>query len=99
MRFNKWTGLALGSFILFNAASATAQVFVPVRPPHAVVQRRGPSPGRGFVWTPGYQRWDGRRYVWTPGLWQRPPRPNARWVPYRWDRRGRGWEFRGGYWR
>ena len=25
------------------------------------------SPGPGYVWTPGYHRWDGNRYVWTGG--------------------------------
>src|SRR5262245_61896596 len=99
MRFNKWTGLVLGSFILAGAASVDAQVIVQVPPPHPIVERRGPRPGRGFVWVPGYQRWGGRRYVWVPGQWQRPPRPFSRWVPGRWVRHGRGWEFRGAYWR
>src|SRR5262245_13854122 len=74
MRFTKWPALILGSFLLVSEASATAQVVVPGRPPHSRFQRRGRPPGRGFVWVPGFQRWDGRGYVWTPGSWQRPPR-------------------------
>ena len=99
MRFIKLTGLVLGSLLLVNAAPAAAQVIVQVRPPHAFVERRGLPPGRGYVWVPGYQRWDGRVYVWTPGQWRRPPRPHAHWVPGRWVRHGHVWEFREGYWR
>jgi WXXGXW repeat (2 copies) len=99
MRFTKWTGFVLGSFILASAASAAAQVVVQVRPPRPIVERRGPTPGRGYVWVPGYQRWNGRGYVWAPGQWQRPPRARAHWVPGKWVRHGHGWEFREGYWR
>jgi len=99
MRFTKWMGLVLGSFILASAASAAAQVVVQVRPPRPIVERRGPAPGRGYVWVPGYQRWNGRGYVWAPGQWQRPPRAHAHWVQGRWVRHGHGWEFREGYWR
>ena len=99
MRFTKWTGFILGILILAGATSASAQVVVQVRPPHAIVERRGPAPGRGYVWIPGYQRWDGRGYVWTPGRWERPPRRHARWIPSRWVRRGNRWVFREGRWR
>ena len=98
MRFIKLTGLVLGSLLLVNAASAAAQVIVQVRPPHAFVERRGHPPGPGYVWVPGYQRWDGRGYVWTPGQWRRPPRPHAHWVPSRWVKHGHVWQFREGYW-
>jgi YXWGXW repeat-containing protein len=99
MSSGKWMGFILGSLIAFNGASAWAQVVVRVRPPRAVVERRTVPPDRGYVWVPGYQRWDGNRYAWVPGTWQRPPRPNARWVPYRWERRGNGWVLREGRWR
>src|SRR5262245_11427895 len=100
MRITKWTAFALGSFILVGAASASAQVVVvPVRPPNVIVERRGPPPGRGFVWVPGYQQWAGRTYVWVPGQWQRPPRSHAHWVAGRWVRHGHGWYYRPGYWR
>jgi len=99
MRLNKWTGLALGSFLLAGAATASAQVVVQVRPPHAVIERRGHPPERGYIWTPGYQRWDGNRYNWVGGQWQRPPRANAHWVPARWVRHGNHWEFQEGHWR
>jgi len=100
MHSRKWFAFAIGSFIAVSADLATAQdVVIRARPPQAVLERRAPAPGRGYVWTPGYQRWSGSRYVWVPGRWQQPPRLGARWVPYRWERRGPGWVMRDGHWR
>jgi len=83
---------------LFPAASL-AEVVIRVGPPPPVVERRGPAPGRGFVWVDGYQRWDGRAYAWERGRWVRPPRPHARWVRPRWVHRRHGWVFIEGRWR
>jgi hypothetical protein len=100
MRSVKWTGLILGILIGVSAVTASAQgIVVQVRPPGAIVERHGRAPGRGYVWVPGYQRWDGRSYGWVPGRWVVPPRPHARWVPNRWVRHGNGWAFREGRWR
>ena len=76
-----------------------AQVYVRVRPPAPVFERRGPLPGRGYVWHPGYQRWDGARYAWVPGGYVMPPRPRAVWVGGRWVNTRRGYLWREGYWR
>lgn len=83
--------LAMGSW--------AQDVYVREGPPRPRVERRVPAPGRGYVWTPGYQRWDGRAYGWAPGAWVRPPRPRAHWVPARWVHRPRGWVFVEGHWR
>ena len=99
MRSKKWTALVLGALIGVNAAAASAQVVVQVRPPRAVVERRSSPPGRGYVWVPGYQRWDGRAYGWVPGRWEIPPRPRAHWVGPKWERQRNGWVFREGRWR
>jgi len=81
-------------------AGSSGRLYVRVAPPRPVVEARIVSPGPGYVWLPGYQRWDGRGYIWVPGAWMRPPRPRARWVPGHWaqDRR-RGWFFVEGRWR
>jgi len=78
---------------------ASAQVYVRIGPPHPQVERRIPAPGPGYVWTPGYHRWDGKAYVWMPGAWVRPPRPHARWVAGHWRHQRRGWVFIEGHWR
>jgi WXXGXW repeat (2 copies) len=75
------------------------EVVVRVAPPRAVVETRVPAPGPGYIWTPGYQRWDGRAYVWAPGAWMRPPRAHARWVAHRWVHRHGGWVLVEGHWR
>jgi WXXGXW repeat (2 copies) len=90
-----------GAALVIGAANtANAQVVVRIGPPPAaVVERPGPPLHAGWVWIPGYYRWDGHRYIWRPGYWARPPRPHAVWVPGRWVPRGGGWVWVRGYWR
>ena len=78
-------------------AQTVVRVPPPPPPPNAAVVGRPPHPG--YVWTGGYQRWDGRRYLWVPGRWVRPPRSGAVWVNPAWNRRGNGWVFVPGRWR
>ena len=84
---------------LLSVGAMAAEIIVRVGPPRAVVERRGPPPGRNYVWINGYQRWDGRTHVWVPGRWELPPRPRARWVEHKWVRRRGGWVFVEGHWR
>jgi len=85
----------------FTAPIALAQgvVRMPPPPPPPGAGPLGRPPHLGYVWTQGYQRWNGRRYQWAPGHWVRPPRRGAVWVPPRWIQRGNGWQFRPGRWR
>jgi hypothetical protein len=86
--------------ISLGVGAATAQVIVRGGPPPAViVERPGPPLHAGWVWVPGYYRWNGRRYVWVGGYWAKPPRPRAVWVPGRWVPRGGGYVWVAGYWR
>jgi len=88
---------ALGCFLVMSAGAA--EVVVRVGPPRPVIERRVHAPGPGYVWTPGYHRWDGRAYVWVPGAWVMPPRPHAHWVEHRWVHRHDGYVFVEGHWR
>ena len=88
---------ALGTMMLTGAYAA--DVFVRIGPPRPVVERRVPAPGPGYVWTPGYQRWDGNAYAWAPGAWARPPRAHAHWVAHHWEHRRGGWVMVEGHWR
>ena len=76
-----------------------AQVYVTIAPPKPLVERRIPAPGPGYVWVPGYHRWEGGAYAWTAGRWVMPPRPHARWVAGHWTHRSRGWVWVEGRWR
>lgn len=80
-------------------AAEAADIRVYVAPPPPRVEARGRMPGRGYVWTPGYYRWDGRAYNWQSGAWARPPRGRGHWVQGHWRRHGREWVFVEGHWR
>ena len=93
---------ALMSLVFVGAlagAAEAADIRVTIAPPRGRVERRPPMPSRGYVWTSGYNRWDGHAYMWVPGEWQRPPRARARWVSPQWRRHGREWVFVEGRWR
>lgn len=78
----------------------------PVAADEVVVIRNAPPPPRfehvppprpGFVWAPGYWRWDGYRHVWVSGYWIR-ERPGWHYHPGVWVQRGPGWHYHPGYW-
>src|SRR5580765_1811689 len=90
------TGIVAG---LLPLGAFAADVVVRIAPPRALHERRVPPPGAGYVWTPGYHRWDGRAYGWVPGTWVRPPHRRSHWVAPQWRRRGHEWVFVEGHWR
>jgi hypothetical protein len=70
-------------------------VIIPAPPaPRVIVV---PAPRRGYVWAPGYWRWNGRQHVWIEGRWVRERRGQI-WIADRWDRRGNNWVFVPGHW-
>ena len=93
--------LVLAGALASSVACVTphGRVYLRVGPPAPIVEARVAAPGPGYVWIPGYHRWNGGAYVWTPGRWDRPPRVRARWVPSHWAQDRRGWYFVDGRWR
>jgi hypothetical protein len=85
--------------VSFLPAASYAQVYVHDHPPAVIVEHRGPRPHAGWVWTPGYHRWDGAHYAWVGGAWVEPPHPHAVWVAHRWEHRSGGWVMVEGHWR
>jgi WXXGXW repeat (2 copies) len=75
------------------------EVYVRVAPPRAIVETRPARPAAGYIWTPGYHRWDGHAHVWVAGAWVQPPRPHAVWVPHKWVHRHDGYVLVEGHWR
>ena len=63
-------------------------------PPRVVVV---PEARVGYVWAPGYWRWNGHEHVWIEGGWL-PERRGEHWVPDRWEERGGRWQFEEGHW-
>jgi WXXGXW repeat (2 copies) len=64
-------------------------------PPLRVVEVPPPRPG--YVWAPGYWRWNGREHVWADGRWL-PERRGWHWVPEHWDEHNGRWRFAQGHW-
>jgi WXXGXW repeat (2 copies) len=89
-------GLALAASM---SMSAGAQVHIRIGPPAPVHEEMGRPPHEGWVWQPGYHRWDGEHYVWVGGTWAEPPHHGARWVPGHWDHRHGEYVWVEGHWR
>ena len=93
--------LCLGSAATVYTPPAEARTYVslginvaPPPPRHERIVIR-----RGYVWAPGYWRWEGRRHVWRGGYYIR-ERPGYVWVAAGWYRGPHGhWHQRPGYWR
>jgi hypothetical protein len=76
-------------------AHALVEVNVQPPAPRVVVV---PAARRGYVWAPGYWRWNGRKHVWVEGHWLR-ERRGEHWVPAHWEEGRRGyWHFEEGHW-
>jgi len=75
-------------------AGALVDIDVRPPPPRVVVV---PAPRRGYVWAPGYWRWNGRAHVWVDGQWLR-ERRGWRWEPAHWEERHGRWHFEEGHW-
>ncbi len=95
-------GSVLGAALMLGSACTTTthgHMYVASRPPAPVYETRHVSPGPGYVWIEGYQRWDGRGYSWVPGRWEHAPSAHATWVPGRWEHDRHGWYYVDGHWR
>ena len=58
-----------------------------------------PAPtNEGYLWSPGYWRWDGGGYFWVPGTWVRPPVVGVLWTPGYWAWRENAFVWNEGYW-
>jgi WXXGXW repeat (2 copies) len=87
--------LAAGTF-LATSVPAAAQVYITVAPPAPIVETAPASPGAGYVWVPGYYRWNGSRYVWVHGHYVRHA---GHWCTGKWHHNAaRGWWYAQGHW-
>jgi hypothetical protein len=83
-----------------TAAPVVAQEFTVSigRPPPPPMVETIPPPRAGYVWAPGYWRWENERHLWAPGRWIE-ERRGQRWVPDRWVEGPNGaWRFQPGHW-
>jgi hypothetical protein len=86
--------------VILSPANAQASMNVGIAigtPPPAPVYEVVPARRVGYVWAPGYWRWEHERHVWAPGRWVA-ERRGYHWVPDRWDRGHEGWRHVEGHW-
>jgi hypothetical protein len=85
--------------IAFGASyTATAQIYVNVRPVAPVVVRT-PAPSPRHVWIDEEWREEGHGYKYAGGHWELPPHPGEKWIPGHWAHEGRGDRWIPGHWR
>ena len=88
--------LVLGAM---SASGAEVGVVIGEPPPPPRVETVPVAPVTGYVWRPGYWRWDEGRYLWIPGAYIVAPQPLAAWISGHWVPAGGGWMWVAGYWR
>lgn len=110
MKRSTLAGALFGILALSCMGSAQAQLSVSIglhlpgldlqvgAPPPPWRGEAVPPPRHGYLWRPGFWRWDRGDYVWVPGIWLR-ARAGYVWYPDRWEQRGGDWYFTEGYWR
>lgn len=107
-------GIVLITATLLGASVSSAGVDINIRLPSVRIELRDPPPPlrdewvpkarRGYIWHPGYWRWDaydarGDRgdWVWVPGVWLR-ERPGRVWLYGGWQQRDERWIYEPGHW-
>jgi hypothetical protein len=88
--------LALGLGAASLPAFAASRVVIRVAPPAMQVEEV-PAPRAGYVWAPGYWRWQNRQHVWAKGHWER-ERRGQRYESPRWEQKGDRYQFAPGRW-
>lgn len=89
------SALSVSAGFLTPLSSAQAQGDIGVRiappPPRYEII---PPPQGGYIWVPGYWRWNGYRHVWKRGHWMR-ERVGYRYYAPHWEQAPNGtWHFR-----
>ena len=97
---HRLSGLLLLAGTLYAApVMASTRVYVQVGPPITIVEPPPAMPHPGYVWRPGYYRWNHKKYEWVHGAWVSPPRGHTVWVPGHWAQEPRGYYWINGHWR
>jgi hypothetical protein len=88
----------LAAIVVAGSLSASAQIYVHVRPVAPVVVRtEAPSPRHVWIGEDWVVR-DGA-YVHTGGRWEEPPHNGMVWVAGHWTHGDRGHYWKAGHWR
>jgi hypothetical protein len=89
---------AVIALTLAPPAAAQSSLSVTIgTPPPPVRYEVVPAPRAGYIWAPGFWRWDGHHHVWAEGHWVA-ERHGYRWAPDRWEHDHEGWHYVPGHW-
>ncbi len=88
----------LSAIVMAVSFTASAQVYVTVRPPVPRIVRP-PAPSPAHVWIDEEWTGNGGAYAYAGGRWVLPPHPGWVWVPGRWAHPRRGYQWIPGHWR
>ena len=89
---------ALMAPALVTPAAAQANLNISIgAPPPAPVYEVTPAPRAGYVWAPGYYRYEGNHYMWTKGRWMA-ERQGYHWTNDRWEHGPHGYYHVPGRW-
>jgi hypothetical protein len=88
--------IAAGTLAAPVTSYAGVNVDIDIAPPALRVET-APPPRMGYVWGPGFWRWQGGQHVWVRGHWLR-ERPGFHYVPETWVQAGPHWHFAPGHW-
>jgi hypothetical protein len=86
--------VAAMSACVVEPAGVYADVAVAPPAPRVVIT---PSVRAGYVWAPGYWRWNGHHHVWVDGRYMR-ERRGYHWHAAHWEARGGRYHFEQGHW-
>jgi WXXGXW repeat (2 copies) len=90
--------LSTACALFLTVGAANAQVVIRIGPPPPRPVEVVPAPRSGYVWVPGYHRYDGHKYVWVNGEYRHPPHAHAVWVPGEWHGERGGYVWHEGHW-
>jgi hypothetical protein len=88
--------LAISAVGMAGFAQARSYIDVEIGPPPDRVEQV-PPPRAGYVWAPGYWRWDHGHHVWVKGHYIH-ERHGHHWVNDQWVRHGDRWRYQQGHW-
>jgi hypothetical protein len=84
------------AIVYAGSALAGPIVEIDVAPPVPRVEVV-PAPRVGYVWAPGFWRWDGHHHVWEGGHWEG-ERRGHHWIAAHWEEHGGHHRFFEGHW-
>jgi len=88
--------IAAGTVAAPVTSYAGVNVDIDIAPPALRVET-APPPRAGYVWGPGYWRYEHGQHVWVRGHWLR-ERRGYHYVPETWVQEGPHWRFHPGHW-